>query len=49
MPLTDPSAEKMLKDPEFMEKLDKLASDFKPEAEKEWKEVFSEKGNESMS
>lgn len=43
--VTDPSAEKMLSDTEFMSKLDKLASDFKVEAEKEWKKVFSEKNN----
>lgn len=47
--VTDPSAEKMLKDPEFMGQLDKLSSDFAPEAEKAWKEVFNEKGNIKMS
>jgi MoaA/NifB/PqqE/SkfB family radical SAM enzyme len=46
---THPSAEKMIKDPDFMNKLDKLSEDFKPEADKAWKEVFDEKGNYDMA
>ncbi|WP_234122390.1 radical SAM protein [Clostridium hydrogenum] len=46
---TDPSAEKMLHDAEFMSELDKLAEDFKPKADKAWKEIFNEKGNDKMA
>lgn len=46
---TDPSAEKMISDPEFMKELDGLAANFKPYADKAWKEEFHEKGNYKMS
>lgn len=46
---TDPSAENMIKDPVLMGQLDKLAADFKPAADKRWKEHFHETGNYSMS
>ncbi len=46
---TDESAEKMISDPEFMQQLDKLAKDYKPAADKVWKEDFHNKGNYWMS
>jgi len=46
---TDKGAEKMVKDKEFMVKMDKLAADFKPVADKAWKDDFHEKGNYGMS
>ncbi|OFI06166.1 cyclic pyranopterin monophosphate synthase [Clostridium acetireducens DSM 10703] len=46
---TDEGAEKMLHDEDFKKKLDKVASDFKPVADKAWKEDFNEKGNYKMS
>jgi MoaA/NifB/PqqE/SkfB family radical SAM enzyme len=46
---THPSAARMIEDPEFMYELDRLAEEFKPEAEKVWKEVFDEKGNYDMA
>lgn len=46
---TDPSAARMVEDPEFMYELDRLSEEFKPEAKKAWKEVFDEKGNYGMS
>ncbi len=42
---THPSADLMVKDPEFMEKLDKLANDFEGYAEKEFQEEFDGTGN----
>ena len=42
---THPSADLMVKDPEFMEKLDKLAEDFEGYAEKEFQEEFDGTGN----
>lgn len=46
---THEGAERMVNDEEFMKELDKLAKDFEPVAEREWKEVFKEKGNYEMS
>lgn len=46
---THPGADRMINDPEFMKQLDDLAENFKPYAEKEWKEVFNETGNYEMS
>ncbi|EJO5346182.1 radical SAM protein [Clostridium botulinum] len=46
---TDKGAEMMLNDEVFKSKLDKLAKDFDPLAEKAWKEDFNEKGNYEMS
>lgn len=46
---THPGAERMVEDPEFMKELDELAENFKPYAEKEWKEVFNETGNYEMA
>lgn len=46
---TDEGARKMLEDKDFQNDLDKLASDFKPYAEKAWKEDFNCKGNYGMS
>lgn len=46
---THPSAELMVTDKEFMNKLDKLSNDFKPYAEKAYKEEFNNKGNYEMS
>ncbi|MDP4143483.1 MAG: radical SAM protein [Bacillota bacterium] len=41
---THPGADRMINDPEFMAQLDKLAEEFKPEADKVWKEVFNAHG-----
>lgn len=46
---THPSAELMIKDKEFMDKLDKLSEEFKPAAEKAYKEDFNNEGNYYMS
>lgn len=46
---THPSAELMVSDKEFMEKLDKLAADFKAYADKEFEEEFNNTGNYYMS
>lgn len=46
---THPSAELMIKDKEFMEKLDKLSEEFKPAAEQAFKEDFNNNGNYNMS
>ncbi|WP_234122921.1 radical SAM protein [Clostridium hydrogenum] len=45
----DSGAEKMLHDEVFHEKITKSAHEFKPYAEKTWKEVFDEKGNDKFS
>ncbi|MDD6794244.1 MAG: radical SAM protein [Clostridiaceae bacterium] len=45
---TDDSFKDMLYDEEFKGKLDKLAEDFKPYADKAWKDDFNEKGNEML-
>lgn len=46
---TDEGAEMMLDDSEFKKKLDKVAENYKPYAEKAWKEDFNCKGNYKMS
>lgn len=46
---THPSAELMVKDKEFMDKLDKLAEDFKPVADKAFEDDFNGTGNYKMS
>ncbi|WP_454052906.1 radical SAM protein [Clostridium sp. Marseille-Q7071] len=46
---THPSAEMMIKDSEFMSKLDKLAEEFEPYANKAFKEEFNNTGNYDMS
>lgn len=46
---THPSAARMINDAEFMAELDKLAENFKPAAEKAWKEEFNETGNYGMA
>lgn len=46
---THPSADLMVKDPEFMKKLDKLAEDFEGYAEKEFQEEFDGTGNYEFS
>ncbi len=46
---TEPSAEKMINDEEFMKELDNLAASFKPYAEKAWEEDFNCTGNYKMS
>ncbi|MBA5851445.1 radical SAM protein [Clostridium sp. cel8] len=46
---TDEGAEMMLQDKKFKEELDKVSSDFKPYAEKAWKEEFNSTGNYKMS
>lgn len=46
---THPSADLMVTDPVFMEKLDKLAADFKPYADKAFEEEFNNTGNYEMS
>lgn len=46
---THPSAELMIKDKEFMKKLDRLAEEFKPVAQKAFEEDFNNKGNYDMS
>lgn len=45
----DLGAEKMLTDPIFHEKITKSAHEFIPYAEKTWKDVFNEKGNDKLS
>ncbi|MCR3761509.1 radical SAM protein [Clostridium felsineum] len=45
----DAGADKMLNDVEFHEKLKNTSKEFKPYAEKTWKEFFKEKGNENFS
>ncbi|KHD37101.1 radical SAM protein [Clostridium acetobutylicum] len=45
----DLGAEKMLHDSEFHEKITKTAEEFAPYAEKTWKEVFNEKGNDDFA
>ncbi|WP_027623630.1 radical SAM protein [Clostridium lundense] len=46
---TDKGAEMMLNDEEFKKNLDNLAKEFKPYAEKAWKEQFNSTGNYEMS
>lgn len=46
---TDEGADMMINDDEFKKKLDKVASDFKVEADKAWEEDFNETGNYKMS
>ncbi|MBU5485718.1 radical SAM protein [Clostridium sp. MSJ-11] len=46
---TDKGAEMMIHDEEFKKNLDKLAEEFKPYAEKAWKEEFNSTGNYAMS
>ncbi|MDY6011319.1 radical SAM protein [Clostridium sp.] len=46
---THPSAELMVKDPEFMKKLDNLASEFEGYAEKEFQDEFNGTGNYEFS
>lgn len=46
---TDESADAMLNDKEFQKKLDKLAAEFKPYADKAWKNDFNCKGNDEFS
>ena len=46
---TDASADAMLNDEEFKEKLDTLASEFKPYADEAWKNDFNCKGNDEFS
>lgn len=46
---THPGAQRMIDDPEFMEKLDKHAAEFKPYADKAWKEEFNSQGNLEMA
>ena len=46
---SDKAARMMLHDEEFQQKLNKIAEDFKPYAEKAWKEDFHEKGNDKMA
>ncbi len=46
---THPSAELMIKDPEFMKKLDNLASEFEGYAEKEFQDEFNGTGNYEFS
>jgi MoaA/NifB/PqqE/SkfB family radical SAM enzyme len=46
---TDKAADKMIKDKEFHKKLEIIANEWKPYADKEWKTVFNEKGNDKLS
>lgn len=46
---TDDGARMMISDKKFQDELNNLASDFKPYAEKSWKEDFNCKGNYKMS
>lgn len=46
---THPSAELMVKDPEFMKKLDNLANEFEGYAEKEFQDEFNGTGNYEFS
>lgn len=45
----DSGAEKMLHDEVFHEKITKSADEFKPYADKAWKEVFNEEGNDNFA
>lgn len=46
---TDEGARMMIEDEEFMKSLDVFAEEFKPYADKAWKEDFNETGNYAMS
>jgi MoaA/NifB/PqqE/SkfB family radical SAM enzyme len=46
---TDEGAKMMLEDAKFQKKLDDLSRDFRPYAEKAWKEEFNSQGNYKMS
>ncbi|MBP2032348.1 MoaA/NifB/PqqE/SkfB family radical SAM enzyme [Clostridium algifaecis] len=46
---TDEGARMMLEDPEFQKDLDNISKDFRPYAEKAWKEEFHSTGNYKMS
>lgn len=46
---THPGANRMIDNEKFMKELDDYAKDFKPYAEKAWKEDFNSKGNYKMS
>lgn len=46
---TDLGAEIMLKDEEFRKKVEKVSEEFSPYADKAWKEIFNEKGNDAFS
>ncbi|MBU5590271.1 radical SAM protein [Clostridium sp. MSJ-4] len=46
---THPGANRMINDEEFMKELDNYAKEFKPYAEKAWKDDFNCTGNYSMS
>ena len=46
---TDDGAKAMIQDENFKANLDKIAEEFAPYAEKEWKEVFNEQGNIEFS
>ncbi|MCB2307108.1 radical SAM protein [Clostridium estertheticum] len=46
---TDAAGETMLNDKDFHEKITKLANEFTPYADKEWKETFNEKGNDELA
>lgn len=46
---THPSAEIMIKDKEFIDKIDKLAANFKPYADEAFEKEFNNKGNYDMS
>lgn len=46
---SDRGAEMMLHDEEFKKRLEQVAADFKPYADKAWEEVFHCKGKKSMS
>ncbi|MBW6410153.1 radical SAM protein [Clostridium weizhouense] len=46
---TDDSGKNMLRNKTFQDKLDKLATDFKPYADKAWKKDFNCKGNDKFS
>jgi MoaA/NifB/PqqE/SkfB family radical SAM enzyme len=46
---TDKSAEAMLNDKEFQEKLDDLADDFKSYADEAWEKDFNSKGNDEFA
>ncbi|SHH97467.1 radical SAM protein [Clostridium grantii] len=46
---TNKGGVKMLKDKDFNKKLDNIANEWKPYADREWKKVFNEKGNDKLS
>ena len=46
---THPSAEIMISSPEFMEKIDKHAAEFKPLADKAFEKEFNGTGNYEMA